>query len=93
MAYNPSDVLRLPSWLNSVERCRDCSVRLKEVETERCWYCSQHPYKMKGVCANCDAVIYDQHEMRFKIFGNFCFNCDLRAGTKAVNPSLEPTLF
>lgn len=93
MALDSGSYLRVPSWLNTVERCRDCSVRLKEIETERCWYCTQHPYKMKGVCANCDGVIYDQHEMRFKLFGNFCFTCDLRAELKKVKPSQEPTLF
>lgn len=93
MAYNSSSFLRVPGWLNPVSRCRDCSVLLKDSEDTRCWYCTQRPYKIKGVCADCGEEIHDQHEMRFKLFGNYCFSCDLNAEKSVPEIPHHPTLF
>ena len=91
MADNDSSNMRIPSWFSSATRCRDCSVLVSK--GDRCDYCAEHPYEMKGVCASCDGKIYDQHEMRFKLFGNYCFTCDLNAEKKNSFIPLHPALF
>jgi hypothetical protein len=75
--------MRIPSWLYSVTRCRDCSVVLKEGQDVRCWYCAAHPYKTVGVCVDCSTLIPDQSEFRFKLYGNYCLMCDIRAENTA----------
>lgn len=91
MAHDTGSFMRVPAWLNSTKRCRDCSVLVSE--GERCDYCTEHPYRMRGVCVNCGGKIHDQQEFRFKLFGNFCFSCDLNAESKTPEIPPHPSLF
>jgi hypothetical protein len=57
-------------------------------EGDRCTYCTEHPYEMKGVCVSCDGRIHDQNVVWFRLFGNYCLTCDLNAERKM--PEIEP---